>query len=603
MPHRASEPVTDRRAARAKANSWLGAIPIGIALIFLAWLGWRKWPDPLIDFGQQLYLPWRLAHGAVLYRDVQYLQGGLSVTYHALLFKIFGASLNVILASNFLIFGLLLTLVFRLFLKSADALTATGIGLALTVLALGQSLDNGNYNYITPYAHEAFHGIVLTVAMIAALARWLTTGRKLPLILAGSCLGLVWLTKPEIFLGATVPLCIAFIIRQRQVSVAELSKSFLLTLGSSLICLAGLFFYFKAETNTANALHTLLGAWRPFLHSPSLQNPFYRRVMGLDAPWFHIGQALLELGGLASLVGLCAWRLTRPALSDMERLAFFVAVGAVSINYVWQRSGHALPLLLIVAVILWWREWITADAEQRRRLIFPALWLGFSFALLAKLGFNPRISHYGVFLAMPALLSVFYLLLHLVPRFLERCAWPSKNFRLAMLIFLLTGLAHLVIHSSFFYRDKHFPLGSEGDQIFTYDPAVDPTGQAMSQTAVWIEVNTAATNTLAVMPEGAMLNYLTRRINPTPYTVFTFEIWAFGEQTMLAAYQKNPPDYVVLVHQSAAEYGHTYFGQQNGYGHDLMEWINQNYQPVWLIGGEPLQTNVFGIKILKARPR
>lgn len=600
MPHRASELVADRRAARAKANSWLGAIPIGIALVFLAWLGWRKWPDPLIDFGQQLYLPWRIAQGAVLYRDVQYLQGCLSVTYHALLFKTFGASLNVVLASNFLILGLLLTLVFRLFLKSADALTATGIGLALTVLALGQSLDNGNYNYITPYTHEAFHGIVLTVVMIAVLSRWLTTGGKLPLALAGGCLGLVWLTKPEIFLGATVPFVIAFIIRQRQVSVAELTKSFLLALGSSLIGLAGLFFYFQAETNTANALHTLLGAWLPFLHSPSLQNPFYQRVMGLDAPWFHIGQALLEFGGLASLVGLCAWRLTRPTLSDVERLVVFVAVGAVSINYVWQRTGHALPLLLVVAVILWWREW-SAAAEQRPRLIFPALWLGFSFTLLAKLGINPRISHYGVFLAMPAFLSAFYLLLHLVPRFLERNAGPPKNFRLAMLIFLMTGLAHLVIHSSLFYRDKHFLLTSDGDQIFTYDPSVDPTGQAMSQTAAWIEAHTAPTNTLAVLPEGAMLNYLTRRINPTPYAVFTFEVWAFGEQTMLAAFQKNPPDYVVLIHESAAEYGHTYFGQQKDYGHNLMEWINQNYQPVWLVGGEPLQTNVFGIKILKVR--
>jgi len=606
MATRAPGVETDERSARAaKENSWVGAIPIGIAFLILAWLGWRKWPDPLVDFGQQLYLPWRLAHGAVLYQDVTYVYGALSVSYHALLFQIFGASLNVLLVSNFIILGGLLALTCRLFAKSTDAWTATASGLALTVLAFGQFLDVGNYNYITPYSHEVFHGLALTVVMLAALARWLIAGRKLPLLLAGGCLGLIWLTKPEIFLGALLPFLLAFVFRWRLASFAAMAKSLLLALGASMISLAAVFVYFQAKTNAATALNQLLGAWLPFLHAPSLQNPFYQRLMGLDAPWGHVVRALLEFGGLAGVVGLCAWRLTRPAVSSLERLIFFIALGGLSLNYPWQTSGHALPLLLVVAGLLWWRQWTaaaTGPRHQLNQLIFPALWLGFSFALLAKLGFNPRLSHYGVFLAMPAFLSMFYLLLHLLPRTLENSGRAAKNFRIAMLVFLLTGLAHLVIHSSLFYHDKHFPLGAAGDQIITYDPAVDPTGQAMSLAAGWIEANTAPTNTLAVLPEGVMLNYLTRRTNPTPYVVFAFEVWAYGEQTMLAAYQKQPPDYIVLIHRDAAEYGFSYFGQQKGFGYDFMQWVNQNYQAVGLIGAEPLQTNAFGIKILKVRP-
>ena len=67
------------------------------------------------------------------------------------------------------------------------------------------------------------------------------------------------------------------------------------------------------------------------------------------------------------------------------------------------------------------------------------MWLAFSFVMLAKLGFNPRISHYGVFLAMPAFLSAIYLLLHLMPRFLtsdegqvasdEKCATRNHQNR------------------------------------------------------------------------------------------------------------------------------------------------------------------------------
>jgi hypothetical protein len=272
-------------------------------------------------------------------------------------------------------------------------------------------------------------------------------------------------------------------------------------------------------------------------------------------------------------------------------------------------------LLVVVAAILWWRKW-------RQKSEIGILWLAFSFAMLAKLGFNPRISHFGVFLAMPAFLSAIYLLLHLLPRFLQSPQstvhsqqpdrpldagqiglWTMDRglnaFRAAILIFLLAGLARLTIQSALFYKDKDFPLGSGGNRIVTYNPKVDPTGSAMAAAAAWIETHTAPTNTLAVLPEGVMLNYLTRRDNPTPYVVFAFEVWAFGEQTMLAAYEKNPPDYIVLVQRDSSEYGMKYFGQQKGYGFDVMRWVNTNYEPVELIGSEPLKNGAFGIEILK----
>ena len=176
------------------------------------------------------------------------------------------------------------------------------------------------------------------------------------------------------------------------------------------------------------------------------------------------------------------------------------------------------------------------------------------------------------------------------------------------------------IQSALFYTDKDFALGSGGDRIVTFNPKVDPTGAAMAAAVAWIETNTAPTNTLAVLPEGVMLNYLTRRDNPTPYVVFAFEVWAFGEQAMLAAYEKNPPDYIVLVQRDSSEYGVKYFGQQQGYGFDVMQWVRRNYSPCGVVDfaypttvrivtpqGGPVEliseignTNgAFGIRILK----
>jgi hypothetical protein len=607
--------------AAKKIRSWLGAIPMGIAFILLTLLGWRKWPDPLIDFGQQLYMPWRLSRGAVLYHDVSYVYGCLSVCYHAVLFKIFGASLNVLLASNCLILIFLLLLVYRLFLKCSDVWTAATAGLALTVLAFSQLLDVGNYNYLCPYSHEEFHGIVLAVVMIACLSRWLQTGRKLPLAFAGVCLGLIFLTKPEVFVAAAAPFAVAAILCWRRVPVFELVKSLFLAAICAFVPLAGFYFGFRSEMDSADAARAVLGAWLPLLHSTGFQIPIYRAMTGMDAPLFHIGQALIEFSGLAAIVALCAWRLTRPALTSLERVIFFALAGGVSINYGWQNCGHCLPLLVVLAAVLWWREWRRSAECGMRSSEFGIMWLAFSFAMLAKLGFNPRISHYGVFLAMPAFLSAIYLLLHLLPCFLsakiEDGRWKMAEncrailhpqfsilaaFRTAILIFLLAGLARLAIQSGLFYKDKDFALGSGGDRMITYDPKIDPTGAAMASAAAWIEANTAPTNTLAVLPEGVLLNYLTRRDNPTPYVVFAFEVWAFGEQTMLAAYEKNPPDYIVLVQRDSSEYGVPYFGLQKGYGWDVMQWVRRNYEPVELIGSEPLQSGGFGVEMMKRIP-
>src|SRR5258708_1102098 len=135
------------------SSEWAGLLIVVATYGVGAWLTWRKWPDLLVDFGEQLYLPWRISAGSVLYRDVMYLTGGpLSQYYHAALFKVFGVSFLTLIVSNLGIGLGLWVLMYRRFLACSNALTATTIcaGVAL-VLAFGQYSDIGNYNFVTPY--------------------------------------------------------------------------------------------------------------------------------------------------------------------------------------------------------------------------------------------------------------------------------------------------------------------------------------------------------------------------------------------------------------------------------------------------------------------
>jgi hypothetical protein len=166
------------------------------------------------------------------------------------------------------------------------------------------------------------------------------------------------------------------------------------------------------------------------------------------------------------------------------------------------------------------------------------------------------------------------------------------------------GVARLVMISDVFYHTKDFPVGSGGDLIYTVPPRGDPRVAGIDRAIFWLRQNTSETNTVAVIPEGAMINYQARRRNPTPYCVFCLpEVQAFGESNMLAAYQKSPPDYIVVVHRDMKEYGVKFFGQEPGFGHDMMKWVRANYSPVWLFGNEPLVTNKFGLLMLERNAR
>jgi len=104
--------------------------------------------------------------------------------------------------------------------------------------------------------------------------------------------------------------------------------------------------------------------------------------------------------------------------------------------------------------------------------------------------------------------------------------------------------------------------------------------------------------TLAVLPDGVMLNYLSRRANPTPYIVLVpTEVAYFGEDRILAAYEAHPPDYIVLVHKDTSEYGVQFFGRD--YAQRIAAWIRAHYQAAVLIGAPPLHDDRFGLLLLK----
>ena len=131
-----------------------------------------------------------------------------------------------------------------------------------------------------------------------------------------------------------------------------------------------------------------------------------------------------------------------------------------------------------------------------------------------KLGLFPRISTFAGFApAMPAFISAVCLLLWLLPKLLEnKFAFPPVFLRVTVLLVLLIGFGSLFLQSKRFYDSENLPVGQGGDRIIAFGPEGNSveartTGAALA----WIETNVPPDATIAALPEGVIVNYLSRR--------------------------------------------------------------------------------------------
>jgi hypothetical protein len=649
---------------------WFGLAVVALVFVAEMALTWRKWSNITGDLGLDLYVPWRLSQGAILYRDVFIFAGGpFSQYFDALLFKIFGASFLTLAISNLTAIAVMLLVLFRRFASAADTWTAVTICLGTTVVFAFAYYFYEGFNYVIPYSNEAVHGLVLSIVALGFLSDWVSTRRMHWAILAGFCSGLVFLTKPDIFLalaaaGITAFGLLLFLFRETRFAV----KSFAAFLAAGIIPPLFFFFYFLRVENWHDSLHSVVFGWVPMFTAAVVKNPIYQWCTGLDRPYFHLRNIMFQSARVAivtafyaaafrliksqkqdwtpvqqrsvplftpvliTLVYAAQWfQLGEPFstsfLSMLACLWLFLALGIFLLSTAasrckpdiyrsswaivlllmiplwtlvhtdWLDYGYSLPLLVLVSGVLIFRNRHTLARQQK--FVFPFLWTVFGLMMLSKMGVFPRIWNYGFVLAMPAFAAGAYSLLWLLPMLLEK-KWqvPALPFRSTMSVVLILGFVSLFRVSESGYAMQKISVGTGSNRMLA--SANLEHANEFKAALGWIEKNVPKNATIAALPQGAEINFLSRRINPTPCVAWDPNYLAiFGESRMTATYKESPPDYIAIVDRRVKFIDSPCFGSP-GYGKDLMQWIQQNYRIQTLIGQEPLKKNGgFGIEILK----
>jgi 4-amino-4-deoxy-L-arabinose transferase-like glycosyltransferase len=608
---RATQPPKAQRKFEG-FGKWVGPSLIVIVFCVLALWSWRKWPDLLVDFGQQLYIPWQLASGKILYKDIIILHGPLSQYFNAFWFKVFGPSLTVLIFVNLAILAGITVVLYKGVRRFADSLTATVVCLSLlTLFGFSQYVRIGNYNYVTPYTHETTHGVALTAAMILVLSHYLTRGGRVAGAVSGVCLGLALLTKVEVAVAAVAVVVIGFTIAcfVGPRSTAPKRDELVLFCGMALAPALGFYLYFLSHLPAEQALHAVGQGF--FIPSGEVgKSVFFMRILGLDNAGDNLSQMLKMFVGIVIFVlfAVAADVVSRRATRNTRRTAIVLGSVFLLALYLgfdllpWLDIPRALPLTASLALAVF----ITLLVKHPRRMEWwPALlpmvlWTTFALSLLFKMVLNVHIYHYGFYLAMPATLVLVICLTYWIPEVLRRTWGCGVVFRSLALAILAAASLYYLNRSHKLYQLKDFAVGNGGDTILTYGPKLQNAGRVTSLTLEWIAEKTSPKATFVGLPEGIMLNYLSRRTTTSSYVNFTVgEMLVFGEKRFFDDLKARPPDYVIVVDKDTAEFGVGPFGADPRYGQQIMDWVNRQYTPVALVGDEPLQGRDFGIKILK----
>jgi hypothetical protein len=584
---------------------WLGPFIILLVGTIDAWWTWRKWPDVLLDFGRELYVAWQLSAGKTLYTDVAYFKGPFSPYLNALWFRLFGVGLTTLIVCNLVILGVVVCLIYQILLLISNRPTATvGCITLLILFAFPQFIGFGNYNFICPYSHECTHGIALSLLGIWCLRIYLRRKTLLPIAGAGILLGLSFLTTAEISLAACLAMvtALSLILWQEQPEPSRVIRIIGLFVGCAVILPVIAFALLCLKMPSSQALIGVLGSWSSVFNEKVISLKFYRDVMGTSNITASVGAILRWLGLYVLVFGIAAaiaFALPRRSTSWpwLSPVVFVITAGILTVSWqskVWLSAARPLPVLLIVIGAASVVEFVKRrkDSQTSIPLIIRLTVVVYAFVLLGKIILNVHVFHYGFALAMPATLITIAALLCWIPSAIDQRGGNGGVFRATTLAVLTIAIfAHLHAQQSYF-RWKIHPV-SQGADLILSDPRGEMVNAALSAIASRIHTN----ETLTVLPEGVMLNYLSRRISSVPLMNFMpLEFSLYGEDYILEKFHDHPPDYIALVHKDTSEYGFQFFGRD--YGQTLWAWIQKNYHPVTLIGDPPLRNEKFGILLV-----
>jgi len=545
---------------------FLAAFPYAVFALLTA-VSWQRWIEPYVDTGRELMVPWRLAQGESLYRDVRFFHGPLAPEVAAGIDALLGRHL-----ATRIVFAALIALAHleglrRLagrFLSAARTSLVTG-----AIVAVAWFLRPGGQLF--PFSFDT------SLAVAAdAWALFLAAGRgdgKHDRI-AAALIAVGLLSRPE--MGLATLLILSW--------DAGWSRRLWFLACLPLALAAPVYVAFSAGAPIASLRRE---GWLAIVGPPEAFRNVYAAYAGFDRPGLRLAELALAavlLAVVAALLVTAAF-LARPlagaARTGIEVGALLLLAGACAITLnpppALAESIQLLPPLVRVvpAVAVAGAVWRGLRRLARRgpgailgaipdALLFAAALYGLRLLLAAG-----YVGPYNAFLLPLPLLSASILLFAAADR-AARVIGPLPRLVAGALILFMAGRVGAL---ALLYRNPAWSLvETPRGSLYLLEPVATTTRLVLHD----LSVRLPSGSKVIGFPEGGFFDYVLGFSNPLPQEqFFPGHLDADLETETMRSLERRPPDAVLLCNVLAVGHGSRAFGSD--YLLRLGQFLSQRY--------------------------
>jgi hypothetical protein len=546
-----------------------GALVPYAVFLLLAAISWNRWIEPYVDTGRELMVPWRVAHGEALYRDVRFYYGPLAPWAAAAVDLVAGRSFAARIALAAVVALLHLEALRRLarrMLSPGRAILVTSLVVAVTFFLRPGGCHLFPYSLDTSIAVASVTGSLLLAS---------GGGSRRRDLFAAAALTAALLARPEIGLAG-----IAAQILERLFGGREQKRRLALIALAPIGASSAL--YAAASAGTPLPILQKEG-WLTFLYLPAEFVSVYTSFAGADRPGLRAAElalaliALLAVGLWLLLAALASARggARSAATGRIVEVAGITVLAALAVLRLRPPDSirsvvdllpplvRAVPPLLFAAAAVGLVRRFTRRGRTTSFARIP------DSVLLVSLFFATRVflaagyvgPYNGFYLPLPLLVTSVLLLgaADRLPGRLAVTSSPPAAFpRLVaaafalFLVFRVAALALLYRHPA--WSRVVTPAGS----LYVPEPVAGATRAALADLAGRVRPGGAMTG----FPETGFLNWTLGRRNPLAQDqLFPGHLDQAAEDEAIARLERDPPDAIVYVDVLTIGHGRTAFGR------------------------------------------
>ncbi|MBQ2645578.1 hypothetical protein IJG14_08425 [bacterium] len=549
--------------------------------------------NPSIDTGRELYIPYRMLNGEVLYKDIFNIYGPLSYQLNALAYQLMGAkvhSLRIFSILNIMIlFSSVWFILKEFFNKNEEETTSSKLKFPqkifnsfIAIILISTSI----FNYIFPYSFAMTYGLCFFLVSLLFFIKFSKT--ELPKFAYLACLfaGGAFCCKYE-FTGYLIFLLL-YIMLNKQIETKNVLISILITTIIPFFSFSTLFLQgmtYDDLLKTAQIVKTMAHTESiKYLYTNFTGTFFNLKVFGI----------CFSKTFVLSVVGIIMYFANKFCKTDkflMFIVSLFSLIGIIYVGLV----GFSLFAIINTLLFL-----IFFKKVYENKPVF--IYMLSTILLSLKTFFAVNIETYGIY-TLPFIIIAMFI-------FLENINYTQneeikQNIKKSISVIIVLLIFLFVIKSGIqsFQKTKGFILTEPLNKlsyyeiftktIYTYPYISAPLNKAIK----YIEKNTKLTDKIVVLPESQFLNFVTKRPADNLYDSLTpmyFE--TFGEYNIIEHFEQTKPEYFILNNRDTSDYGKKYICQD--YGKEFCSFVKNNYQKVESFGENKYILQIFKRKDL-----